>query len=104
MFARRQLEQGDSLSQRTFRVRHTAQLRSFVAGADAGVDKLLPADAGDVAFFSDAEAEAPTLAGGVASKNVTDGTCDMMESDNRLCHPCIVYCLLPIAYYPLPDQ
>jgi hypothetical protein len=76
IFARRQLEHGDSLSQRTFRVRHTTQLRSF------GADELLRPDAGDVAFFSETE-EAPAL------EIVTGGTCDMVESDNRHGSLCI---------------
>ena len=94
-FALRQVEHGDSLSQRTFRVRHTTQLRSFGAGAGvdagtgAGADKLLVPDAGDVAYFSEAEAKVPALAGSVAAEIVTGGTCDMVESDNRHCSLCI---------------
>ncbi len=67
IFARRHVEHGDSLSQRTFRVRQTTQLRSF--GAEADVLPLLVADPGDVAFFSEGEAEAPSesLAGGVVT-------------------------------------
>lgn len=38
MLARRQLEQGDSLSHRTLRERHTTQLRGFALPADADVD------------------------------------------------------------------
>lgn len=64
IFARWQLEHGDCLSQRTFLVRHTTQLRRFGTGTDAGADEL--------AFFSEGEI-------------VTGGTCDMMEVDNRLC-------------------
>lgn len=52
IFARRQLEHGDNLSQRTFLHRQTTQLRNFGAGSevDARGDELR-----DVAFFSDAE-------------------------------------------------
>lgn len=74
ILARRQLEHGDRLSQRTFRVRHTTQLRGC-------------ANEGDVAFFSEGEAEeAPVLAGGVAvtAEIVTGGTCDMMEGNRRI--------------------
>ncbi len=57
ILARRQLEHGDCLSQRTFRVRHTVQDRGFVAGAGPG------ADGGNVGGFSEGEAEAlPALA------------------------------------------
>lgn len=58
MFARRQFEQaGESLSQRTFRLRHTTQLRDFDpldAGARPG--------AGELALFSEIEAETCTVA------------------------------------------
>lgn len=42
IFARRQFEHGDSLSQRTFRERQTTQLRRFgaVAGAGANVEEI----------------------------------------------------------------
>lgn len=73
IFARRHLEHGDSLSQRTFRVLHAIQLRSC-------------ADEGDVIFFPEGEAkEAPALAGGagVAAEIVTGGTCDMMDGNRR---------------------
>lgn len=60
MFARRQLEQGDCLSQRTFRLRHTTQLRGFVVrpvpDVNAGDPPFTP---GDLALFSAVEAEAP---------------------------------------------
>ena len=79
IFARRQLEQGDNLSQRTFRVRHTTQLRSFGEGAGGGTDKLLLADARDVAVFSEGEAEAPILGRGIVGECVTRGACDMMN-------------------------
>jgi len=68
MFARRQVEHGDCLSQRTLRLRHTTQLRSFGADA-AGV----VADAGEVAFFSEPGLDA-------AMATVTAGTCDMLQS------------------------
>jgi hypothetical protein len=84
IFARRQLEHGDSLSQRTFRERHLTQLRSFGAGAGAGADELLPPDAGDVAFFSEAKAEAQAEA-----PALTGGTCAMVASDNRHCSLCM---------------
>lgn len=70
MSARRQFEHGDSLSQRTLRLRHTTQLRSF----DAGADEVL-ADASEVAFLSELEAEATIAA-------VTADTCDMLSSDH----------------------
>lgn len=53
-----------------------------------GAGELLPPDAGDVVVFSETEAEAAALAGGVAAKIVTGGTCDMVESDNRYCSLC----------------
>jgi hypothetical protein len=85
IFARRQLEHGDNLSQRTFRERHTTQLRGF--GADEFDLELelelliLVADMGELAFFSEGEAKAPALTGGVGAENVTGGTChcDMVE-------------------------
>jgi hypothetical protein len=60
IFARRQFEQGDCLSQRTFRLRHTTQLRGLRVRPAPGVD----ADGshfakGDLALFSALEAEAP---------------------------------------------
>jgi len=70
MFARRQLEHGNCLSQRTLRLRHTTQLRSF----DAGVDEVL-ADASEVAVFSELEAEA-------AIATVTADTGDMLRSSH----------------------
>ena len=78
IFARRQLEQGDSLSHFTFRARHTTQLRSFGAEAGAGADELLLPDV-SVAFFSEVEAEALALAGGVAAEILTGGTCNMVD-------------------------
>lgn len=87
MFARRQLEHGDSLSQRTFRVRHTTQLRSFCAGAGAGADIGLPAEAGEVVLFSvpvlaDPEAIAADIAAGgiLAWDNRPTGDCDLRLS------------------------
>lgn len=61
ILARRQLEHGEALSQRTFRRRQMRQLRSLGLGAETDAD----ADAGalvtvaptDVACFSDTEAE-----------------------------------------------
>lgn len=71
IFPRRQFEHGDSLSQRTFRARHTAQLRRFGpgvragVGAGAGADGSLLTGAGVVvAFCSEGEM-------------VTGGSCDM---------------------------
>jgi hypothetical protein len=71
IFARRQLEHGDNLSQRTFRLRQVTQLRSFGVGAGADMDDCF-------ALFSGAKAEpsAPTLPG---AENVT---CDMLGSKN----------------------
>ena len=54
IFALRQLEQGESLSHRTLRLRHTTQLRSFGVGAD-------------LALFSGAEAESGARGGGVGA-------------------------------------
>lgn len=59
MFARRQFEHGDDLSQRTFRLRHTIQLRSF-ATADV-VWRVPSALADGFALFSAFEAEACAL-------------------------------------------
>lgn len=81
IFALRQLEHGDCLSQRTLRLRHTTQLRNFDDGA--GADNRVPADAGEVAFFSELEAEAPTpvpapaVPGGVATDTVAASSCDI---------------------------
>ena len=47
MFARRQLEHGDCLSQRTLRERHTTQLRKFGFGAAFGGAGLEAETAGD---------------------------------------------------------
>jgi hypothetical protein len=82
MFAWRQLEHGDCLSQRTLRLRHTTQLRNFSAGA--GADDRVLADADEVAFFSELKAEAPpsALPGGVATDTVAAGTCDMLQWGN----------------------
>lgn len=66
IFARRQFEHGDCLSQRTLRLRHTMQLRNF------DDDELL-ADTAEVAFFSEFESEAP-------AGTVTAATCDMLQS------------------------
>ena len=56
--ARRQLEQGDNLSQRTLRLRHATQLRSFEAFAGAaGARGEVPEET--VAFSDGAEAEPP---------------------------------------------
>lgn len=73
IFARRQLEHGDCLSQRTLRLRQTMQLRDFDTGADDGVltDEL--------AFFSEFEVEglAPAFSGGVAADAIT---ADILQS------------------------
>jgi hypothetical protein len=53
IFARRQLEHGDCLSQRTLRRRHTTQLCNFGADVIAGAVDA----AGGLAFFSDPNAE-----------------------------------------------
>ena len=95
IFARRQLEHGDALSHLTLRVRHVTQLRSFGAGApgdaDADADIVLPGDAPEVAFFSEAEAEAgtpfPPKVPGVAAEIITAGTCDIAGSDDE--PPCL---------------
>ena len=79
MFARRQLEQGDNLSQRTLRFLQTMQLRSFVVEADGVADELLLADSGDLALFSEGQVEAPALVDCITSETVTGGTCDMMK-------------------------
>ena len=83
MFARRQLEHGDCLSQRTFRVRQTTQLRSFGPGVDVDAVEWLLTDEGDVAFFSEGETEeSPPVApeDPVAADILTDGICDMIQS------------------------
>jgi hypothetical protein len=56
IFARRQFEHGDRLSQRTLRLRHTMQLRNL--GGGAGGDDGVLADAGEFAFFSEPKADA----------------------------------------------
>jgi hypothetical protein len=75
ILARRQLEQGDSLSHRTFRLLQVTQLRSLGVGAVAGADE------GELAFFSDTAAEAAVLAlpGGIDPEIVTGGTADMLD-------------------------
>ena len=60
IFARRHLEHGDCLSQRTLRVRHMTQLRNF--DAFAGADDGVVADADEFAFFSEPKAEGSALA------------------------------------------
>ena len=82
MFAWRHVEQGDCLSQRTLRERHTRQLRNF--GARAGADTGIISEAGDLAFFSEFKAEAPALAlfGENAPDSATASPCDMMHSEN----------------------
>jgi hypothetical protein len=54
MFARRQFEHGDSLSQRTLRLRHTTQLRNLDAMGGP------PWQAGALAFFSEPGVESAT--------------------------------------------
>lgn len=87
ILARRQVEHGDNLSQRTFRLRQTTQLRSFGAGAgvDAEAATGTGSDAGigtdpepvDLALFSEAEGESagPGLPD---AENVAGGICDML--------------------------
>ena len=53
MLARRQLEHGDNLSQRTLRLRQTTQLRSFDGGAGEAAD----GEAEDLACSSEVEPE-----------------------------------------------
>ena len=72
IFARRQFEHGDCLSQRTLRLRHTIQLRNF--GAHAVVDDGVLVDTGEVAFFSELAPEAVT--GAVAAV-----VCDMLQPE-----------------------
>lgn len=57
ILARRQLEHGDVLSQRTFRRRQTAQLRDFGLSAETDAGPARAAAGVDVAFFSEAGAE-----------------------------------------------
>lgn len=57
MLALRQFEHGDSLSQRTLRLRHTTQLRSLAVEAF-------------LAFFSGAEAESDARGVGTAGEGV----------------------------------
>lgn len=61
MLARRQLEQGDLLSQRTLRLLQVTQLRNFVVGVAGG--------AGTLACFS-----------ARVSENVANGACDMLDA------------------------
>ena len=68
MFARRQFEHGDNLSQRTFRVRHTTQLRSSNIAWE-----LLPFGA-----FSEGEAEATALAAGIDAQFISSDACDIL--------------------------
>ena len=75
MFARRQLEHGDRLSQRTLRVRHTAQLRDCdVVGL---VDDDLISGAGEFAFFSEADADS-------AIDALTTGICSIRQSEEKV--------------------
>ena len=74
MLARLQLEHGDFLSHRTFRVRHIMQLRSFGTELEADADALVAAN---LAFSSDGEAEATAKAGGAADI-VTGGSWDII--------------------------
>jgi hypothetical protein len=60
ILARRQLEHGDCLSQRTLRLRHTTQLRNF--GLGAGADEGSLANGGEVALLSGCEADMLQLA------------------------------------------
>jgi hypothetical protein len=60
IFARRQLEHGDSLSQRTLRLRQTTQLRSFGVHAVEGGN----GEVGALAFSSAAEAAEAGLSSG----------------------------------------
>jgi hypothetical protein len=63
MLARRQLEQGDSLLQRTLRDRQTTQLRSFGGVAVVAVVDAAAVDdtVGIIARFSASESEAEEL-------------------------------------------
>lgn len=65
MFARRQFEHGDFLSQRTLRLRHTTQLRS-----------LAVALGGELARFSASENEATALI--VSGADAVGGACAML--------------------------
>ena len=81
MFARRQVEHGDFLSQRTFRVLQTTQLRTFCVdedtGADACAEVVLPKeDAGDVALFSEDLAVFSELAAEALSIPLGDDAAD----------------------------
>jgi hypothetical protein len=69
IFARRQLEHGDNLSQRTFRLRQVTQLRNFGVGTGADIDDCF-------ALFSGAKAEPSTP----ALPGAENGTCDMLGS------------------------
>ena len=68
MLARRQFEQGDSLSQRTFRLRQTRQLLGF--GVREG---RLPPLVDALALFSALGTESPTM----ARDSPQDGIWDM---------------------------
>ncbi len=56
------------------------QLRDF--GPGAGVDGGVPADAGEIAFFSEPKAEAP-VSGAAVTEPVAASTCDILQSDLR---------------------
>lgn len=81
IFARRQLVHGASLSQRTFRLRQTTQLRSLGVGSD--LDAGGSGDTNDIALFSGTEAElvAPALPD---VKTLPAGPCDMLGSNDAL--------------------
>ncbi len=72
MFARQQLEHGDCLSQRTLRLLHIWQLRSFGADAGVGPDDVVLGNPREIAIFSESGAEA-------AIDAVTSGTCDILS-------------------------
>ena len=83
MLARRQVEHGDCLSQRTFRLRQTMQLRNF--GARGGPEDRVVADVDELAFFSEVEADVPTLAGMVTDA-VTAGIFGMLDLASAYYH------------------
>jgi hypothetical protein len=79
ILARRQLEQGDRLSQRTFRLLQVTQLRSFAVGAAEG-------------------AVEPAWISAPVSENVAKGACDMLDlaramSACWLCSAVLLVCM-----------
>ncbi len=100
IFARRQFEHGDCLSQRTLRLRHVTQLRSFGVGFGVGFgpEDGVFVEVGELALFSASKAE-----------TVTSGRCDMLHpvalglyfwpASRRLLLAHVVYAVLQATEY-----